>query len=238
MRAIRYDLKWAQTIDGQLCDDTGSSQWISGPEERFLTHQIRRSYDVIAVGASTYLNDRCQLTVRNGAEMGLSSQPARVIIDPRGALGRCWVEASVQERRVIREDLQGGQRDTYVVGDVSGLAELTGGRLRLVEACLDFSNDQFGVSLSDALSAVPNLRYERELRVLIEGGPRLLTAMIRLNLYDELQVSIAPRLTGGVKHRVTPLFSLANAASFEVVERRFVGEDTFLALKRRNQNDV
>jgi diaminohydroxyphosphoribosylaminopyrimidine deaminase/5-amino-6-(5-phosphoribosylamino)uracil reductase len=30
--------KWAQTLDGQLCDDMDRSQWISGPQARAYTH--------------------------------------------------------------------------------------------------------------------------------------------------------------------------------------------------------
>lgn len=37
-------LKWAQTIDGQLADDSDQSQWISGIEERSYTYRVSSGF--------------------------------------------------------------------------------------------------------------------------------------------------------------------------------------------------
>jgi diaminohydroxyphosphoribosylaminopyrimidine deaminase/5-amino-6-(5-phosphoribosylamino)uracil reductase len=73
--------KWAQNQDGYLCDAAGESKWISGPKSRAYTHWLRQKYDVILVGAGTWLKDAPQLTVRDCATPHRRN-PLRVVFDP------------------------------------------------------------------------------------------------------------------------------------------------------------
>ena len=76
-------LKWAQTLDGQLADDTDQSQWISGPQARAYTHWLRQKYDVVLVGAKTFLRDTPRLTVRDCA-LPHHRSPLPIVFDPKG----------------------------------------------------------------------------------------------------------------------------------------------------------
>lgn len=232
MRTLRIDLKWAQTLDGQLCDDSGRSQWISGPEERRMTHGIRAEYDAIAVGASTYLADRAQLTVREGFERQLSCQPHRIVFDPRGSLARALGELSGAELDSWISDLGNSTRPTYIVGEVRGLAEWASHSIRLVGADLRFENPNFAGAVATALREIPTVRKANDFRLLVEGGPRLLTKFISAGLYEELQISIAPKITGGSRYRIDLGRLLPDALELEIVRRESVGADTFLALRR------
>ncbi|MBC7691529.1 MAG: RibD family protein [Methylotenera sp.] len=232
-RTLAVDLKWAQTLDGQLCDDSGSSQWISGKEERTLTHSLRTRYDAIAVGVSTYLNDRAQLTVREGYEQAIAKQPARVIMDPRGRLASHLATSSVKIREACLQDLTQGPRDTYVIGKTQGLMLHERGRLKLIETELEFESPHFEKNVRKALSSLPSLRAGGKFRLLVEGGPRILRQFLATGFFDEVLVSIAPMITGGKLHRIELLRTLPKALSLDVVRRSQAGCDTFIVLKKR-----
>jgi diaminohydroxyphosphoribosylaminopyrimidine deaminase/5-amino-6-(5-phosphoribosylamino)uracil reductase len=70
-------LKWAQTSDGFIAREDGSSKWISGSLSRQLVHKLRSEEQAIMVGTKTALLDDPSLTVRDWAGL----HPTRVVID-------------------------------------------------------------------------------------------------------------------------------------------------------------
>jgi diaminohydroxyphosphoribosylaminopyrimidine deaminase/5-amino-6-(5-phosphoribosylamino)uracil reductase len=77
--------KWAQTPNGFLADDNGHSKWITNEKSRAYTHWLRQKYDVIVIGAETYLKDLPKLTSRDSAPPHHRS-PIPVIFDPKAKL--------------------------------------------------------------------------------------------------------------------------------------------------------
>lgn len=71
-------LKWAQTRDGFIAREDGSSQWISNALSRRLVHKWRGEHQGILVGASTAVTDNPALTVRDWS----GKNPLRILIDP------------------------------------------------------------------------------------------------------------------------------------------------------------
>ena len=70
-------LKWAQTSDGFIAREDGSSKWISGPESRQLVHKWRAEHQAIWVGKNTLLMDNPRLTVRDWK----GQTPIRIVLD-------------------------------------------------------------------------------------------------------------------------------------------------------------
>lgn len=103
-------LHLAQTLDSQIAAADGTSQWISGPESRRDSHELRRRIDAILVGTGTVMTDNPRLTARTADGTAAAEQPLRV------AMGR----RSVPDDAAIRGDdglfLQLESHDPYTVG--------------------------------------------------------------------------------------------------------------------------
>jgi len=70
-------IKAAQTSDGFIAREDGSSKWITNSKSRAFGHQLRSQYDAVLVGAHTVMMDNPELTVR----MVKGRNPVRIILD-------------------------------------------------------------------------------------------------------------------------------------------------------------
>jgi 3,4-dihydroxy 2-butanone 4-phosphate synthase/GTP cyclohydrolase II len=178
-------LKYAQTLDGRIATATGDSQWISGEEERRVSHALRAACDAVMVGVGTVLRDDPQLTVR--LVPGVS--PLRIVLDstlrtPSTALVLHGdpVTVVLTTERAAQSD-----RERLVV---------LGASIRVVP------EGPTGVDLPTAL------RLLRELGVrtlLVEGGARVITSLLAARLVDRLVVGTAPKIIGAGTEAVSDL---------------------------------
>ena len=76
-------LKWASSLDGRAAAADGTSQWISGPESRADSHELRSNVDAILVGTGTVLADNPILTARKPDGSLYPHQPLRVVVGDR-----------------------------------------------------------------------------------------------------------------------------------------------------------
>jgi len=222
----KVTLKWAQTLDGQLADDSDQSQWISGAEERRYTHRLRSNHQAVLVGAQTFLKDRCQLTVRDIDYDG--PQPGRIIIDPRGR-----VLAALKNNPHLIGSLHMGPRRTYLVTDIledyEGLNEQFDSS-KLIHVSYRFND--FRQWLMGGLSQLSLVFEETESRrlnhLMVEGGATTLSEFLKAGLADRLEVAISPLILGGSRHRVSSGSLLKNVARFEVDSKEQLGADILL----------
>lgn len=109
-------VKWAQSLDGRVAADDGTSRWITGPAAREDVHRRRAEADVIVAGIGTVLADDPALTARTPEGALREHQPAPLI------LGRREIPADAALRSHPRPFLHRRGHDlSAVLAELSGL---------------------------------------------------------------------------------------------------------------------
>jgi diaminohydroxyphosphoribosylaminopyrimidine deaminase/5-amino-6-(5-phosphoribosylamino)uracil reductase len=187
-------LKGAMTLDGCLATASGDSKWITGEAARAHAHSVRAQMDAVIVGGETARLDRPALTVR----LSPGSSPTPVVLSRALDLPDdlpCGREGAVF---VCAEGLEGTEEG-------AARAALWRGRgVRVVGVPLAGAGG--GLDLPATLSALGALGLTR---VMVEGGGRLLGAILEAGLADEAWVYVAPKLIG----RGRPLFDLRSVGA-------------------------
>jgi 3,4-dihydroxy 2-butanone 4-phosphate synthase/GTP cyclohydrolase II len=204
-------LKYAQTLDGRIATGSGDAKWISGPGERRISHALRAACDAVAVGAATVLVDNPLLTVR----MVPGASPIRVILDSTLRL----------------------PTDAHVFGADASTIVLTTERsspdrraaLRergVTVAVVRESPD--GIDLPDGLAHLQRLGIRS---LLVEGGARVITSMLRARLADRVVVAVAPLLVGKGTEAVGDLGTSLVADGLQLANRTVhqAGPDLLIA---------
>ena len=185
-------LKYAQTLDGRIATANGDSKWISGEGERAISHALRAACDAVLVGVGTVVTDDPQLTVR----MVAGASPVRVVLDstlrmpPTARVldddATTIIFATDQAKPERREELRSRQV-----------------AVRTVPA---------GPSGVDLESVLKDLRVDGVRSLLVEGGARVITAMLAAGVADRLIVAVAPTIVGSGTEAVGDL-GIATVAS-------------------------
>jgi 3,4-dihydroxy 2-butanone 4-phosphate synthase/GTP cyclohydrolase II len=204
-------LKYAQTLDGRIATSSGDSKWISGEQERRVAHALRAACDAVLVGVGTACTDDPQLTVR----MVDGVSPTRVVLD---STLRTPADAKLFD----------GQAPTVVIARVGAdpararqLME-RGVVVRTVPAAVD------GVDLDAALCELDSLGIRN---LLVEGGSRVITSLLRHHVVDRLIVSISPRVVGSGVSAVGDLGTNLISEGIALVSQQSfsAGDDLLLA---------
>lgn len=175
----RVTLSFAQTLDGRVAAVDGSSQWISGPETLRFCHRLRAAHDAIMVGIGTVLRDDPRLTVR----LVEGRDPLRVIVD---STLRIPLSAAV-----LRD---GAARGTVLACTAAAPAERRAVLAELGATILTLPAGPEGkVDLAALLAALGKRGIAS---VMVEGGARLLTSLLRARLADAVAITIAPLVLG------------------------------------------
>lgn len=206
-------ISYAQTLDGRLATRSGSSQWISGPESLRFAHELRARHDAIMVGIGTVLADDPRLTVR----LVPGRDPLRIVLD---STLRIPHDAAV---------LRDGAAHGTIVACVAGAAPERQAALATLGATVLAlpPGPEGGVELAALLAAL-SARGVRSL--MVEGGARLITALLRARLADRLAVCVAPKILGEGISAVGELglTRLADAYTLQDVTVTLLGVDVIV----------
>ncbi len=202
-----------QSLDGRIATVSGESRNISGEAGLDHLHRLRANVDAVIVGAGTVVADNPQLSVRRAQ----GSNPARVVIDPRGRLGsggKWLAEDGVPRFLVTGEAVEppGGAKLLRLAAH--------GGRI--------------------APAAIVEALFVRGFqRILVEGGPRTIAAFIEDGCLDRLHVLVAPVIIGsgraGLELPAEPRLSLAlrpNATPYLLGDGEVLFDCDFAAYRR------
>lgn len=221
-------LKWAQTLDGQLADDSHTSKWISGPMARSYTHWLRQRYDAILVGGRTVLTDFPELTVRNCA-LPHQARPLPVIFDPRGL---CMNIDEATQKQLLAKTFNPNRPLVYAT-TASALKEQRKNRwIEKLEkvSVLKLDSESESRAIPSLMSQLDSSVIEKILghplqSIFVEGGPSTLTAFMQAGYADLLHVFISPIITGGKLNRVSPMKNLCEAERLQLVVNCTLGPD-------------
>jgi len=173
--------KWAMTLDGKTAASTGEARWISGPEARTKTHELRAHCDGVMVGFRTAQIDDPELTVRHVE----GKQPVRIVIDPLGEID--------DDSNLVRT-----ARDapTWLLAS-EDVDPLRTGRLQDLGVHVLLIPTAEGPRRLHLGRAFKELRRRGMRRILVEGGGGLVAQMFAWNAVDQVLAFVAPKIIGG-----------------------------------------
>ncbi len=180
------------SVDGGATTD-GTSGAMGGPGDRLIFNLLRELADVIVVGAGTvriegYSGAHVGVAQRQGRQArGQSEVPQLAIVTKSGRLDRDMAVFTRTEVAPLVLTCAAAVEETRRL--LSGLCEV-----------LDCSADDPGQVDEAAILAALAERGMR--RILTEGGPTLLGSFVRRDLLDELCLTIAPFVVGGMARRI------------------------------------
>jgi riboflavin biosynthesis pyrimidine reductase len=180
------------SVDGGATAD-GKTGAMAGPGDRFIFNLLRELADVIVVGAGTiriegYSGAHLSVVQRQRRQArGQSEIPQLAIVTKSGRLDR---DMGVFTRTEVPP----------LVLTCTAAAEETRRLLSDLAEVIDCSGSDPGKVDEAALLAILGARGMR--RVLTEGGPMLLGTFVQRNLLDDLCLTIAPYVVGGLARRI------------------------------------
>jgi GTP cyclohydrolase II len=173
-------LSYAQSLDGSIAARPGRPLALSGSQSMALTHGLRASHDAILVGIGTLLADNPRLNVR----LVEGKDPQPIVVDSRLRFppyanllrnGRVpWIatsEGADPERQAALEQI--GARVLPLPTGANGWVDLT--------ALLEYLG-RLGVN-----------------SLMVEGGAQIITSFLATRLVDQVVLTIAPMLVGGLR---------------------------------------
>jgi 3,4-dihydroxy 2-butanone 4-phosphate synthase/GTP cyclohydrolase II len=213
-------LKYAQTIDGRIATQTGDARWISGEPERRVAHAMRAGCDAVLVGARTMLQDDPQLTVR----MVPGASPLRVVLDStlRTPLTANVLSDDAATLIVCRPDADPARRRALASTSVM---------VREVAAGPE------GLRIMDVLRLLRSLGVAS---LLVEGGGRVITSMLRSGAVDRVVLSVSPTIIGAGVDAVGPLGISRVSEGIRLVNRSvyLAGDDVLFGFDVEDRSAV
>lgn len=203
-------LKIAQSIDGKIALNNFKSQWITNIRSRELTHHIRSNYDCILIGKNSIVQDNPELTVRF---VNSKKHPVRVIIDKDLQL--------TNKYKLLKNNYPLTIIYHSSNKNVSDLEYQKYIRLK----------SKFGrMEIADILKSLYKLGYHS---LLVEGGANIYSQFADKDLFDEINLFIAPKILGkGISSfRDYQIKKLENAKEVTLKEIKILDKDLLLIYK-------
>jgi diaminohydroxyphosphoribosylaminopyrimidine deaminase/5-amino-6-(5-phosphoribosylamino)uracil reductase len=178
-------VKWAQTAEGRIAIGLGDPKWISNEHSRRRVHRLRGQVDCIVTGIGTVEVDDPLLTTRGLPRIRRIAR--RVILDST-------LRISMQSALVR----SASQAPVLIFCDADRLANQAETKAKAIVLAAKGVSVQGIPRLKSGLdlhAALQNLSTQYEAaNILVEAGPRLISAFLVDRLADELLIHIAPPL--------------------------------------------
>ncbi len=174
-------LAYAQSLDGSIASADGKPLSLSSAESLTLTHAVRAAHDAILVGIGCVLADNPRLTVR--FIPGRSPQP--VVVDSRL---RCPLSANLMSSN--------GSRPWIVTTETADKARQRDLESMGATVIRTKSASEDRIDLCSLLGALAEMGVAS---IMVEGGAQIITSFLCDRLVDQVVVTVAPLLVGGLQ---------------------------------------
>jgi GTP cyclohydrolase II len=185
-------LSYAQSLDGSIADRPGRPLALSGSQAMAMTHALRALHQAILVGIGTVLADNPRLNVR----LVSGPDPQPVVVDSR-------------LRFPPYANLLKNRRSPWIATHADAEAE----RQHALEAAgarvLRLPGSNGWVDLDALLEHLGSIGINS---LMVEGGAQIITSFLTFRLVDQVVLTIAPLLVGGL--RVVDHLELASRRRF------------------------
>jgi diaminohydroxyphosphoribosylaminopyrimidine deaminase/5-amino-6-(5-phosphoribosylamino)uracil reductase len=208
-------LKIAQTVDGRIAIN-GESKWITGERSRGLVHKMRSQHDAVLTGIGTVLADDPQLTVR----LTRGASPRRLVVDSRLRIPL--------HSRVLTDEFAGRTivaTTTRAPKNKIGKIEKLGAKVWVVKA-----DSEKRVHLPTLWRRMGKAGIAS---VLVEGGNRVASAVLKNKLVDKIHIFVAPKILGDGLSAIENLGinSLARAIQLDDFKSKKVDGDLLMTAR-------
>ena len=209
-------LKFAQTLDGRIAGSTGNSRWISSAASLRFAHTLRSIHDGILVGIGTVLQDDPDLTVR----LVRGRNPVRIVVDSR-------LRIPLKARILKNQDTAKTIIATTCQASFEKRARLEEMGIEILAVAKD---NNCRINLKKLFAELG----KREISsLLVEGGAKIITSILKEELADRVIIVIAPKIIGKGIEAVGDLGSKiigdALRLSYKKVSRK--GDDIIIELQ-------
>lgn len=178
-------LNMASSLDGKIAARHGKRLQISTEDDFRRVHNLRNEMDAILVGTETLLKDDPRLLVKEKYVQGKMSHPARVVLDARGRVS--------PEKRVFIDDVPVFVATTY--DGFQKQQERFEGLEHVV--VVGSSVDKDGkLDLSELFHSLGRYGVRS---ILVEGGSKIFSYLIRNDCFDVLTIFFRSCFIGGMK---------------------------------------
>ena len=203
-------VSYAQSIDGSIASRNRETLQLSSRQSMVLTHRIRAACDAIIIGINTLLADNPLLTVR--LVEGMNPQP--IVLDSQ-------LRIPLQAQLLERTDHNCWLACAHT-NDPQRINALATKGVELI-VC---RRDHLGrVDLPDLLY---QLGRKGVRSIMVEGGSQVITSFIESRLVDQMIITIAPRLVGGLPLLNRPIVSNGSLLQLNAVSYHSSGQDIIL----------
>ncbi len=200
-------VSYAQSVDGSIGSRTREQLRLSGLQSMTLTHSIRACCDAILIGSGTLLADDPQLTVR--LVQGRNPQP--IVLDTR-------LRTPPGARLLQRSDCS-----PWIINGSQSPDERV---RRLEQAGATLLSCATGEDARIDLRGLMTLLYQKNINsVMVEGGAQVITSFINFKLMDQLIITVAPKMVGGLQVIDAERLKLSSRFRLRDADYQLLGED-------------
>ena len=174
--------KLASTLDGKIATMNNDSKWISSKTSRNRVHKFRSKVDAILIGSKTVMSDNPFLTARRNGKL-IKNQPLRIVIDSRGKLS-------------VNYNIFNDHAKTLVVTTKASSKKW---RNQIEQAGHTFMIIEENSKQVDLLKFAQAMSDLGIMHLYVEGGGKLIGALMNHQLVVKLYLFIAPKIIGNQK---------------------------------------